>query len=173
MPSKKRVVPPSPSGSPSSVQESSTQAPTKLPSAQAPASGTQAASASEPTASSLTEGAPEDPWQKAHDALEDALEVANRALDQSKDAGYRSSLNLLIDALSDELTAINQDEIKEHTISLEAAGHELKDGIQSLTTLQHQLNEISAEIATAAEVVTAVGGAVSGLKSMLSSFPIL
>ena len=157
MPSKKRVLPSPTSGSPPAAKLASTQD----------------VSVSEPIASSITSRAPDATWQRAHDALQSALDLSTHALDQTKDEGHCHTLNLLIDTILDVLTALNQEKIKEHTISLEAAGHELDEGIQSLTTLQQQINKVSAEIATAAEVVTAVGGAISGLKAMLSEFAIV
>ncbi len=109
-------------------------------------------------------------WQQAHDSLQQALEQGNRSLDQTKGDKERKLLNQLLDKLSDELTALNQEDIEARTISLQAASIQLGGGIASLRDLKQQIQQISATIAEAAEVVGAIDSALSGISSLLGTF---
>ncbi len=142
---------------------------TTAPPIATPPTATQPPAAVEPSAPPL----PPDPhtvWQQAHDSLQKALEQGNRSLDQTQGKKQRKLLNQLLDKLSDELTALNQEDIEGHTISLQAASLQLGAGIESLRDLKQQIQQISANIAEAAEIVGAIDSALSGISSLLATF---
>ncbi len=112
-------------------------------------------------------------WQQAHDALELALEQGNRSLDQTRDKQQRKTFNALLDTISNELTALNQEDMRDRTLSLQAASQQLGAGIESLKALRQQIAQIADDIADAAKVVAAVDGVLSGLQVFLATFPAL
>ena len=113
-----------------------------------------------------------DSWQQAHDALQTAFDRGNQILDQTQGA-QRATLNRLLDTLSGELTALDQEDMESRTLSLQAQSQQLDTGIANLKSLRAEIAQIATTIADAAEVVTAIDGALSGLKSFLATFPAL
>jgi hypothetical protein len=112
-------------------------------------------------------------WQTAHDALQTAFEAGNHLLDQLHDPDQRALLNSILGILSDELTALNREEMEDRTISLAAANQQLGAGIARLKVLQGQLAQIAATISEAAKVASAINNVVSGLEFFLGTFPAL
>lgn len=109
-------------------------------------------------------------WQQAHDALQAAFEQGNSSLDKTEGTP-RKKLNDLLDTLSDEITALNQEDLKKHTVSLQAANQQLGAGTAKLQTLRDDIDDISDSIADAAKVVTAINDALSGITAFLATFP--
>ena len=111
-------------------------------------------------------------WQRAHDALQAVFDKGNGILDQTRDK-QRATLNSLLDTISDELTALDQEDMENHTISLQAASQQLGGGIARLQSLRDEIAQIAHIISDAAKVVSAIDGALSGLTSFLATFPVL
>lgn len=111
-------------------------------------------------------------WQAAHDNFQAAFERGNALLDQLQDAGQRKVMNDTLDTLSNELTALNQEDMENHTISLQAATGQLGAGIDKLKELQHEIAKITGTIAEADKVAEAVGSVIGGLESFLSTFAV-
>ncbi len=128
---------------------------------------------SKPMASNIRSTDPHAIWQQAHDALQAALELGTHSLDQTKDKQQRDLLNTLLDALSAELTALNQEDMESHTISLQAASQQLDTGLADLKSLRQEIDQVSSAIANAAKVVTAVDEVLSGIQAFLATFPAL
>lgn len=122
-----------------------------------------------PLAATSTD-APHAIWQAAHDNFEAAFERGNALLDRLHDKDQRKVLNDTLDTLSNELTALNQEDMENHTISLQAATSQLGTGIDKLKELQHEIAKITGTIAEADKVVEAVGSVIGGLESFLSTF---
>ena len=159
MPAKKKIPSPVASGrSPSLTSKAPAATPLSAP------------QTSTPTAPSPVPD-PHTAWQQAHDSLQQAFEQGNRSLDLTEDETQRSLLNKLLDTLSDELTALNQEEIEGRTISLAAASQELGGGIEDLRDLKQQIQQISDKIAQGAEVVSAINSALGGIATLLATFP--
>ncbi len=112
-------------------------------------------------------------WQEAHDALEAALEQGNRSLDQTVGEHPRKLLNAMLDTISDELTALNREDMQNHTISLQAAAQQLGGGITRLKQLRAEIAEIASTLAETAKVVGVINTVLSGVTSFLATFSAL
>jgi hypothetical protein len=107
-------------------------------------------------------------WQQAHDSVQAAFEQANVAFDASRDPQQRKVLSALADTLSDQLADLNREDMRNRTISLQAASSQLLDGEKKLADLKQQLSDIAQDFAMAAEVIDGIDSAISGVKGFLA-----
>ena len=124
------------------------------------------------TSTALSEGDAQAAWQVAHDALQLAFDHGSALVSTLHDKDQIAVLNATLDTLSDELTALDQEDIHNHTVSLKAATQQLGAGIARLKDLQQQLVKIADAITDAAKVIAAIDGVISGLESLLKTFPL-
>ena len=110
-------------------------------------------------------------WQSAHDVLEAALEEGSQSINHTQDPTQLKLLDQLLDTLSDELTALNQEDMRSRTISLKAASHQLGEGIDALKDLRKKIAAITSGVDNVAQVVIAIDSVLSGLSSFLATFP--
>lgn len=111
-----------------------------------------------------------DPVRAALLQLEQLRRDAQKQLDQSSDGNLRETLNDLLDLISDAITALNQQGIEEHTVSLQAAAAELDPAIGELERLRDELASIATTIAEVAKIADAVDSVISGFKQVVASF---